>query len=144
MDMHFTYVGAGMDGSCHDMAVLRDCMETANFPHPPPRRYYLADSAYALQEGYLGPYRYARYHLNEFSRKGAETMQENFNYQHASLQNVVEWAFVNNFLLDRSLANRPETNITGVADYVASEWVTANASVDMATLWDWITLGLCL
>lgn len=35
-DMRFTYVGAGRAGSCHDMAVLRDCMETPNYPHPPP------------------------------------------------------------------------------------------------------------
>jgi hypothetical protein len=33
MDMCFTYVGGGMVGSCHDMAVLRDCIETTNFPH---------------------------------------------------------------------------------------------------------------
>ena len=26
MDMRFTFVGAGLAGSCHDMAVLRSCM----------------------------------------------------------------------------------------------------------------------
>lgn len=36
MDMRFTYVGAGRSGSSHDMSVLRECMEQANYPHPPP------------------------------------------------------------------------------------------------------------
>jgi hypothetical protein len=36
MDMRFTFVGAGRAGSCHDMAVLRDCMRQPNYPHPPP------------------------------------------------------------------------------------------------------------
>jgi hypothetical protein len=35
MDMRFTFVGAGMAGSCHDMVVLRSCMGEANYPHPP-------------------------------------------------------------------------------------------------------------
>ncbi|WVZ64601.1 hypothetical protein U9M48_014096, partial [Paspalum notatum var. saurae] len=93
MDMRFTYVGAGRAGSCHDMAVLRDCMQMANYPHPPAGRYYLVDSGYALCEGYLGPYRSTRYHLEEFRRRGAETREEKFNYHHASLRNVVERAF---------------------------------------------------
>jgi hypothetical protein len=37
VDMHglFTYVGAGMDGSCHDMRVLEECMRQRKFPTPP-------------------------------------------------------------------------------------------------------------
>jgi hypothetical protein len=35
MDGRFTYVGAGMAGSVHDMAVLRDCCAEENFSHPP-------------------------------------------------------------------------------------------------------------
>jgi hypothetical protein len=35
MDLRFTYVGAELVGSCHDMSVLRDCMVQANYPHPP-------------------------------------------------------------------------------------------------------------
>jgi hypothetical protein len=31
MDMQFTYVGAGLASSCHDMSVLRDCMVQANY-----------------------------------------------------------------------------------------------------------------
>jgi hypothetical protein len=35
MDMWFTFVGAGLFGSCHDMTVLMNCMGEANYPHPP-------------------------------------------------------------------------------------------------------------
>jgi hypothetical protein len=36
MDGHFTFVGAGKAGACHDMAVVKDCWEEESFPHPPP------------------------------------------------------------------------------------------------------------
>jgi len=57
VNMHgrFTYVGAGKAGACHDMAVLQDCQSDQRFPHPPPGRYYLADSGYMDQQGYLTP-----------------------------------------------------------------------------------------
>jgi hypothetical protein len=37
VDMHglFTYVGAEMAGSCHDMRVLDECMQQRKFPTPP-------------------------------------------------------------------------------------------------------------
>jgi hypothetical protein len=35
MDMRFTFVGAGLAGSCHGMVVLRSCMGEANYPHLP-------------------------------------------------------------------------------------------------------------
>jgi hypothetical protein len=37
VDMHglFTYVGAGMVGSCHDMRVLEECLKQRRFPTPP-------------------------------------------------------------------------------------------------------------
>jgi hypothetical protein len=31
----FTYVGAGMVGSCHDMRVLEECLKQRRFPTPP-------------------------------------------------------------------------------------------------------------
>ncbi|XP_066333987.1 uncharacterized protein [Miscanthus floridulus] len=93
MDMRFTYVGAGRAGSSHDMAVLNDCMRTPNYPHPPLGRYYLVDSGYAVREGYLGPYRSTRYHLEEFSRREADTLEEKFNFHHFSHRSVVERAF---------------------------------------------------
>ena len=80
MDMRFTYVGVGLPGSCHDMAVLRSCMGEANYPHPPAGmvacmlcwchcihalrcsnfflglfvctgKYYLVDAGYSIREG---------------------------------------------------------------------------------------------
>lgn len=171
LDMRFTYVGAGRAGSCHDMAVLRDCMETPHYPHPPQGRYYLVDSGFALREGYLCPYRNTRYHLSEFRGRGAATIQERFNFHHASLRNVVERAFgvlkarwhilreiplyerekqsklvvaccaVHNFLLDRGLARQPPDTTTE-EPYDVSVWVSANASSDMATVRNWISVGL--
>ncbi|WVZ86856.1 hypothetical protein U9M48_033577 [Paspalum notatum var. saurae] len=135
-------------------------------------RYYLVDSGYALCEGYLGPYRSTRYHLEEFRRRGAETREEKFNYHHASLRNVVERAFgvlkakwhileavpfyarkkqtkmiiaccaLQNFLLDRHLARQPEPFTPVTVDAAMSLWVAANASSDMATVRDWISIGI--
>lgn len=34
-DMMYTYVGVGMAGAAHDMAVLKKGWETSNYPHPP-------------------------------------------------------------------------------------------------------------
>jgi hypothetical protein len=41
MDMWFTFVGAGLAGSCHDIAMLRNCMGEANYPHPPAGRHVM-------------------------------------------------------------------------------------------------------
>ena len=35
-DMRFMYVGNGIEGSAHDMRVLKTAWEDPNFPHPPP------------------------------------------------------------------------------------------------------------
>ena len=35
-DMRFTFIGVGMAGVVHDMAVLRQGWEAETFPHPPP------------------------------------------------------------------------------------------------------------
>jgi hypothetical protein len=35
MDMRFTFIGAGLTSSCHDMAVLSNCMGEVNCSHPP-------------------------------------------------------------------------------------------------------------
>ncbi|KAL6870782.1 hypothetical protein ACP4OV_014630 [Aristida adscensionis] len=93
MDQRFTYVGAGAAGACHDMAILKECMQEAAFPHPPIDRYYLVDSGFTLQKGYMPPFRSCRYHITEFEGRDPETVEEIFNYHHAKLQNVVERAF---------------------------------------------------
>jgi hypothetical protein len=48
-------------------------------------RYYLVDAGYAICEGYLPPYRNQRHHLEDFHRRGAETVEEKFNFHHSSL-----------------------------------------------------------
>jgi hypothetical protein len=56
-------------------------------------KYYLVDSGYRNQVGYLAPYKgqTTRYHVAEF-RGGAapQGIAETFNYAHSSLRNVVE------------------------------------------------------
>jgi hypothetical protein len=109
MDMRFTFVGAGVPGSCHDMAVLRSCMGEENYPHPPAGmvacmlcwrhcihalqcsksfsgficlctgRYYLVDAGYSIREGYLPPYQNQRHHLEDFNQTGVESVQEKFS-----------------------------------------------------------------
>ncbi|WVZ76055.1 LOW QUALITY PROTEIN: hypothetical protein U9M48_024057, partial [Paspalum notatum var. saurae] len=131
MGMRFTYVGAGRAGSCHDMAVLWDCMAMANYPHPPP--------GYTLDKGYFGAVPQCMV--------PSQRVQEKFNYHHASLRNVVERAFgvlkekwhilrevsffarekqtkmiiaccaVHNFLLDRALELQPERSMPRNVDY---------------------------
>jgi hypothetical protein len=34
-NMRFTYIGAGTEGSAHDMRVKKKPQEDATFPHPP-------------------------------------------------------------------------------------------------------------
>ncbi|CAN6307983.1 unnamed protein product [Urochloa humidicola] len=97
VDMHglFTYVGAGKAGSCHDMAVLRDCEADEKFPKPPKGRYYLADSGYMQQDGYMTPYPRTRYHRSQFNALPTRNMsrEEKFNYIHAKLRNIIERRF---------------------------------------------------
>ncbi|CAD6213004.1 unnamed protein product [Miscanthus lutarioriparius] len=92
--MRFTYVGAGRAGASHDMSVPTECLETPTYPHLAEGKYYLVDSGYAVKKGYLDPYRNARYHLDEFRDSAAPTSyEEQFNFRHSSLRNVIEWAF---------------------------------------------------
>ena len=53
------------------------------------------DAGYALEYGYLGPFKNTRYHLDDFRDVHVETLsrQEKFNMTHSRLRNVVERAF---------------------------------------------------
>ncbi|WVZ78636.1 LOW QUALITY PROTEIN: hypothetical protein U9M48_026317, partial [Paspalum notatum var. saurae] len=145
MDMRFTYVWTGRAGSCHDMAVLRDCIWQITHIHQQGDTIWLILVTHFVKDTW-GPYRSTRYHLEEFRRRGAETKEEKFNYHHASLRNVVERAFdvlkakwhileavpfyarkkqtkmiiaccaLQNFLLDRHLARQPEPVMPGTVD----------------------------
>ncbi|XP_027184172.1 uncharacterized protein LOC113782479 [Coffea eugenioides] len=57
-DMRFSYIYAGWEGSAHDARVLDGALTgPTHFPMPPPRKYYLVDSAYRNIPGFLAPYR---------------------------------------------------------------------------------------
>ena len=34
-DMRFTYIGSGIEGSAHDIRVIKKTWEDPSFPHPP-------------------------------------------------------------------------------------------------------------
>ncbi|CAM0913236.1 unnamed protein product [Alopecurus aequalis] len=95
-DMRFISVVAGWPGSAHDTRIFKDTLDKykTTFPHPPPGKYYLVDSGYPNQTGYLGPFRKTKYHLPEF-RDGPAAVgrMEMFNYLHSSLRNVIERCF---------------------------------------------------
>jgi hypothetical protein len=57
----------------------------------------LADSGYADKEGYMVPYKGNRLHLDHFKGVDLGTLgkEENFNYHHASLRNIIERRFGN-------------------------------------------------
>ncbi|XP_024312968.1 protein ALP1-like [Brachypodium distachyon] len=67
-DMRFTSIVAGWPGSAHDTRIFRDTLDKykKRFPHPPAGKYYLVDSGYPNDTGYLAPYRGQKYHLPEF------------------------------------------------------------------------------
>jgi hypothetical protein len=57
-------------------------------------KYYLVDSVYPNECGFLGPYKGYRYHLQEFRSRGQpQTCEEIFNRVHSSLRNVIEHTF---------------------------------------------------
>ncbi|XP_051198596.2 uncharacterized protein [Lolium perenne] len=95
-DLRFTSIVAGWPGSVHDTRIFKDTLFKfeANFPHPPPGRYYLVDSGYPNQDGYLSPYTGTKYHLPEFRLAGPPTgKKEIFNHAHSSLRNAIERTF---------------------------------------------------
>jgi hypothetical protein len=94
MEMEFTYVLAGWEGSAHDGTVLRDAIYNKGFKTPS-KKYWLGDAGYSNSNTVLVPYRGTRYHLKEqhVLGKKPENSKELFNLRHASLRNVVERIF---------------------------------------------------
>ena len=55
-----------------------------------PGKYCLVDSGYPNEYGFLGPYSFQRYLLQEFRRRGQpQTREEIFNRMHSSLRCVI-------------------------------------------------------
>ncbi|XP_061961541.1 protein ALP1-like [Populus nigra] len=95
-NMQFTFVWAGWEGSAHNTRIFYEAIGNTNiqFPRPPEGKYYLVDSGYPNEYGYLGPYRGERYHLPEFHRRGQpRSREELFNRVHSSLRCVIECTF---------------------------------------------------
>jgi hypothetical protein len=63
LNLYFTYILPGWEGSAHDGRVLRHAL-SEDFSVPEDK-YYLADAGYPLQKGFLTPFRGVRYHLRE-------------------------------------------------------------------------------
>jgi hypothetical protein len=94
MEMEFTYVLAGWEGSAHDGTVYRNARYFNGFITPP-GKYWLGDAGYPNTDTILVPYRGTRYHLKEtrLAGKKPENAKELFNLRHASLRNVIERIF---------------------------------------------------
>jgi hypothetical protein len=56
-------------------------------------RYYLGDAGYEVRKGVICPYRFVRYHLNEFSDNPLRNSKELFNLRHSSLRITIERCF---------------------------------------------------
>ncbi|KAL5709696.1 hypothetical protein ACHQM5_020354 [Ranunculus cassubicifolius] len=93
MDMKFTYVLAGWEGSAADGKVLQSALHREDSIPVPVGNYYLVDAGYANAPGFLAPYRGVRYHLNEWKGRTPQTPKELFNHRHSSLRNVIERTF---------------------------------------------------
>ena len=130
-------------------------------------RYYLVDSGYAGEAGYLGPYRNSRYHLREFERRRAENWEEIYNFHHSSLRNVVErlfgvlkarWQMMQGvpryprekqskiILACFGLHNymeglKPRTPGTPMNQWTHA-WLAQNSTEDMGRVRDWIKYGV--
>ncbi|CAN1774351.1 hypothetical protein LINPERHAP1_LOCUS12911 [Linum perenne] len=91
--MRFTYVVAGWEGSVHDARILSIMTTDSNnqFPMPPLGQYYVVDSGFANAPRFLAPFRGYTAHFQEIRRRGRpKGREENFNYIHSSLRNVIE------------------------------------------------------
>ena len=58
-------------------------------------KFYLVDSGYVNDVGFLMPFRSIMYHLEEFKKRNGRPSEreEVFNYTHASLRNIFEQTF---------------------------------------------------
>ncbi|KAL2944420.1 putative nuclease HARBI1 [Bienertia sinuspersici] len=95
IDMCFTFVSAGWEGSAHDTRVFLHAIGTPEFkfPKPPEGKYYLVDKGYPDRSGYLVPYPKLRYHTSQFEHMPPQNKRETFNRWHSSLRSCIERSF---------------------------------------------------
>jgi hypothetical protein len=93
LDMTFSYILAGWEGSAHDGKVYNDALGKG-LPLLE-GKFYLGDAGYGLSHFCLTPYRGVRYHLKEWARRDLrpQNKEELYNLRHSSLRNVIERIF---------------------------------------------------
>nr|XP_015646414.1 putative nuclease HARBI1 [Oryza sativa Japonica Group]XP_015646415.1 putative nuclease HARBI1 [Oryza sativa Japonica Group] len=82
-----------VEGTAHDVVVLRDALERENGLLVPQGKFYLVDAGYGAKPGFLPPFRAVRYHLKEWGNNPVQNEKELFNLRHSSLRVTVERAF---------------------------------------------------
>jgi hypothetical protein len=109
------------------------------------------DAVYALESGYMGPFKNTRYHLQEFRDVPVESMtrQEKFNLTHSRLRNIIEWSFGILKARWQILDGVPHCNYLfirhhglGAATYRPDDWVALNADSTMSGLREYIHVAL--
>ncbi|XP_043695185.1 protein ALP1-like [Telopea speciosissima] len=94
-DMCFTWVWAGWEGITHDKQILWEAINIPRlkFPHPPSEKYYLVDSGYTHNPGYMAPFKNVRYRQQDFKRRQPQGVEELLNFTHSSLRTIIERSF---------------------------------------------------
>jgi len=136
-DLRFTSIVAGWPGSVHDTRIFKDTLLKfeENFPHLPPGRYYLVDSGYPNQDGYLSPYTGTKYHLPEFRLSGAPIgKKEIFSHAHSSLGNAIERTFGVLKQKWRILHGVPSYPLEKQTDISLRAWISITSSVIVGCL----------
>jgi len=127
----------------------------------------LLDAGYALETGYMGPFKNTKYYLDDFRGVDMDTLsrQEKFNFTHSSLRNVVEMTFgvlkgrwhilhgvpfchrekqkmiiMACFAMHNFLRYR-EIGV-GSPTYPPSDWVQINANCTMSAVREYISVAL--
>ncbi|KAK9994196.1 hypothetical protein SO802_023899 [Lithocarpus litseifolius] len=97
MDMQFTYVHAGWEGSANDSRVLDEAISSPKhgFLWPPTGSYYLVDSSFPIGTSFLPLHKSTRYYAQEFHSSNSQlsTKKELYNYRHSLLRMVIERSF---------------------------------------------------
>ncbi|XP_050262372.1 uncharacterized protein LOC126706846 [Quercus robur] len=97
MDMQFTFIHGGWEGSANDSKVFEEAISDRKhgFPWPPTGSYYLVDSGLPIGTSFLPPHKSNRYHVQEFNSSGRRitSKKELYNYRHSSLRMVIERSF---------------------------------------------------
>ncbi|KAL8528287.1 hypothetical protein ACS0TY_005914 [Phlomoides rotata] len=75
INMSFTYVLTGWEGSATYSRVLRDAIHREHGLKVPKGNYYLCDNGYPNCEGFLTLYKGVRYHLSEWNNRRPQNFQ---------------------------------------------------------------------